>query len=138
MIRHLRRWVGRIPEPRSISVILSIAYAVFVLTGIATLVTPPTSIVGAVGEVTMSLVGWFFLAGGVIGMIAGSTEFWQLERVGIAAMAVGLTTYAYIVTTLHFTTTGSRLTQLGIILIAACFLALRFAMIWRYDFKPRG
>lgn len=86
----------------------------------------------------MTLVGVFFLAGGIIGMIAGARDFWQLERAGIAAMGAGLAAYAYIITVLHVTEQGSRLTQLSILIVALCMLALRLAMIWRYDFKPRG
>lgn len=138
MWRGVRAWLARIPEPRTISTVLTVAYVAFVLTGLATLILPPQSIVGAIGEVSMALVGWFFLAGGLIGMWAGSIEFWQLERVGITSMGAGLLAYAYIVATLHFTTEGSRLTQLGVIVIAGCLLVLRLAMIWRYDFKPRG
>ncbi|WP_053386987.1 hypothetical protein [Leucobacter japonicus] len=136
MIRKIRRW--RIPEPKHISIIMGIAYIVFVLTGFATLVTPPRSIVGQFGEVTMLLVGVFFVLGGSVGMLAGALEWWELERFAVVTMGMGLATYAYIVTTLHFTTEGSRLTQLGVITIATCLLALRGAMIWRYDFKPRG
>lgn len=136
MRRLARKW--RIPDPKHVSLVMTVAYLLFTLTGIATLMDPPSSIVGAAGETAITLVGWFFLAGGAIGMWAGATEFWQLERAGITAMAAGLATYAAFVIALQVTESGSRLTQLGVIIIAGCLLALRMAMIWRHDFKPRG
>lgn len=135
----LKRWWHRtVPEPRYASTVYATIYTVFVLTGIATLTTPPQTLAGMLGQAGMGLVGWFFLIGGVVGMGAGWREWWELERWAIVLMLVGLTAYGYIVVSLHFQTTGSRLTQLGIILIATCALILRIGMIWRYPYKPRG
>lgn len=130
-------WWYHIPEPRVVSILTGIAYLTFMATGIVTIMFPPKSIEGLAGSVTMQLVGWFCIGGAVIGIIGESSDFWQLERVGIATLAAGLATYAAIISTLHVIE-GGRLTQLGIISIAMMLLALRLAMIWRYPFKPRG
>ncbi len=132
------RWLNLVPEPRYASSVYAVVYGLFVLTGLATLLIPPQTIAGIIGEAGMNLVGWFFLIGGLVGMLAGWREWWELERWGITMMLVGLVSYAYIVLTLHFQSPGSRLTQLGIILIAVCVLVLRVGMIWRYPYKPRG
>lgn len=132
------RWATFVPEPRYASTVYAIAYSLFVLTGLATLTVPPQTLVGLLGEAGMALVGWFFFLGGVVGMGAGWREWWELERWAIAMMLIGLAAYAWIVLQLHFQSPGSRLTQLGIILIAACVLTLRVGMIWRYPYKPRG
>lgn len=128
-----------IPDPRIVSLIIGFSYAVFLATGIVTLIFPPASIEAAYGDVVMQLVGYFFIGGSLLGMVGGTTEFWQLERVGISGMAVGLLTYFYIVVNLQIAAeSGNRYTQMGIIVLALCLLANRLARIWRYDFKPRG
>lgn len=128
-----------IPDPRIVSLIIGFSYLVFLTTGIVTLALPPSSIEAEYGDVVMQLVGYFFIAGSIIGMIGGTTEFWQLERVGIAGMAVGLFTYLYIVINLQVAAeAGNRYTQMGVIVLALCLLVNRLARIWRYDFKPRG
>ena len=132
------RWLNLIPEPRYASTVYALVYYLFVATGPATLLMPPQSIEGVLGQAGMNLVGIFLLAGGLVGMGAGWREWWELERWAIAMMGIGLATYGWIVFQLHFQSTGSRLTQLGIIAIAACVLILRIGMIWRYPYKPRG
>lgn len=128
-----------IPDPRIVSLIIGFSYSVFLATGVVTLILPPTSIEAAYGNVVMQMVGYFFIGGSLLGMVGGATEFWQLERVGIAGMAVGLLSYLYIVVRLQLAAdAGNRFTQMGIIILALCLLANRLARIWRYDFKPRG
>lgn len=128
-----------IPEPRIVSLLTGLAYTVFLATGVVTLTLPPQSIEASYGPVVMQLVGYFFIGGSVLGMIGGTTDFWQLERVGIVAMGVGLLTYFYIVVNLQIAAeSGNRYTQMGVIIISLILLAKRLAGIWRYDFKPRG
>lgn len=140
-IRHrtavfLREWWRRVPEPRVISAITTMLYMVILATGIATVSAPPRSLLGVFGEATMSLLGWLFVVGALVGMIGCALDFWQLERVGIAFMLLGLLAYGTIVGILQQITDGSRLTQLGVIIAAAFGLVFRFALIWRYPFKP--
>lgn len=131
------RWMA-VPEPRSVSLIIGFSYLVFLATGIITLILPPQSIEGYFGTFTMQLVGYFFIAGSVVGMIGGTKGFWELERWGIVAMSLGLISYLYIVVSLQVTSeSGNRYTQLGVIVLSICLLANRMARIWRYEFKPR-
>lgn len=128
-----------IPEPRLVSLLTGFAYSIFLATGIVTLILPPASIEASYGSAVMQLVGYFFIGGAVVGMVGGITDFWQLERVGITGMAVGLATYLYIVINLQIASdSGNRYTQMGVIVISLILLAKRLAGIWRYDFKPRG
>ncbi len=131
-------WARIVPEPRYASTVYACAYTLFVATGVVTLAWPPQSLTGVFGDGGMLIVGLMFICGGALGMLAGWREWWELERWAIVAMLAGLAAYAYIVIVLHFQTPGSRLTQAGVILIAACLLALRLGMIWRFPFKPRG
>lgn len=138
----LRSWWLKVPDPRIISIIVATVYggAFFALGGIGTLTAPPLSITETVpqGDMVMLGVGVLFLAGSIVGMIGGTLDHWELERVGIGAMGAAALLYAYIVITLHLSSSGSRLTQLAMLTAGIGFLALRLAMIWRYDYKPRG
>lgn len=131
------RW-PTIPEPRYESITYGVIYSLFSLTGLATISLPPSTIQGVLGSASIQIVGWFFLIGGITGMVTGWLGWWQFERWGIGMMGFGILIYVYIVINLHFTSQGSRLSQLGIMLIAFCTLALRIGKIWRYPFRPRG
>lgn len=134
----VRFWWYKVPEPRWISLVVTLIYTAVFLTGYATLVYPPRSIVGVGGDLAMSLVGVFFMVGSVAAMIAGSRDFWQLERWGIALMMFGVAVYGGIVLSLQVTESGSRLTQLGIIIACLLFFFVRMLMVWRYPYKPRS
>lgn len=135
-------WWTRVPTPRAISVITAVAYAASVFTGVVTLLMAPQVYAVVGGAPTLVFASWFWILGGLIGMVAGTFEFWQLERVAIATISWALVSYAYVVIALQLDPEiggqSSRLTQFGVILIALAFLATRMAMIWRYPFKPRG
>lgn len=131
-------WEAIIPEPRWVSTIYTLGYATTVGMGLVTLTNPPQTLTGAVGEVSMMLAAILWLAGGLIGMIAGQREWWEGERYALTMMLVGIIFYAWIITGLHFIADGSRLTQLGVLGLAGLFLLLRYGFIWRYPFKPRG
>ena len=135
-------WWTRIPTPRAISVITAVAYTASVFTGVVTLLMAPQVYEVVGGALTLVFSGWFWILGGLLGMVAGTFEFWQLERVAIAGISWALISYAYVVIALQIDPEvggqSSRLTQFGVILIALAFLAIRMAMIWRYHFKPRG
>lgn len=132
------RWDHLVPEPRWLSIMYTFGYALMVGAGIVTLVTPPQTLTGAVGEVSMAIAAYLWLIGGLIGMTAGQREWWEGERFALGMMLTGIVFYAWIVASLHFTQAGSRLTQLCILGLAALLLLVRFGFIWRYPFKPRG
>lgn len=132
-------WWHKVPEPRMVSMITGVAYFLMFATGVITVIIPPRSVSAVYGGSLMQVVGYLLLIGAFIGIISGIREFWQLERVGIGAQAVGAITYFYIVIQLQIEAdSGSRFTQMGFILAALMFLALRLSLIWKYPYKPRG
>lgn len=132
-------WWSLVPGPRGLSLVFTLLYAVAWFTGVITLLVPPVSLSAQVGgPAIMASVGWLMAAGALIGMIGGAREFWKVERIGLGLMTWGLSIYLVIVLSLHFTTPGSRLTQTGIILMALLSLLIRYLMIWRYAYRPRG
>lgn len=139
MLAWLQTWWLRVPVPRELSVVFTLLYGIALITGIATLLWPPMSLSREVGgSQVMASVGALLVLGAVIAMIGGAREHWKLERIGLWLMAWALLIYATIVTVLHYTSEGSRLTQLGVISMALIAFLIRYLMIWRFTFRPRG
>ena len=139
MLAWLQTWWLRVPMPRELSVAFTLLYAIALCTGVATLLWPPMSLSREVGgPQVMASVGALLVLGAVIAMIGGAREHWKLERIGLWLMAWALLIYATIVTVLHYTSEGSRLTQLGVISMALIAFLVRYLMIWRFTFRPRG
>lgn len=131
-------WLGFIPEPRAMSLVYTAAYMMVVITGIVTLIYPPQTLINAVHDVSLFVAAWLWVLGGLFGMFTGQREWWEGERFALSAMFIGIVFYALILIDLHTQSEGSRLTQLGVLSLAALLLVLRFTFIWRYPFKPRG
>lgn len=134
----LRTWWLVVPVPRELSVAYTCVYVVAALTGLVTLVLPPVTISAEIGSVAMSSMGVLLLVGAAIGMVGGAMEHWKLERIGLFFMASAITIYGLLVGALHFSSEGSRLTQLGVVVLALAVFVVRFLMIRRYTFRPRG
>ena len=137
LLRRLSGWWLLVPEPRAISILTGCSYLALFLTGVVTLLYPPRTLVGAIGGLTMELTGWFLVIGAIVGVIGGTSDFWQLERVGTVGMIIGLSSYGLLILGLQLSVSGSRLTQFGVIVVALLSLLTRRARIWRYPFKPR-
>lgn len=134
----MQEWWLRVPEPREMSAAFTVVYFAAFLTGLATLLNPPTSLAREVGgPQVMASVGALLIVGALVSMFGGARSHWKLERIGLWLMTGALGIYGLIVLTLHYSTPGSRLTQLGVIAIAMLCFGVRFLMIWRFSFKPR-
>ena len=135
----LQTWWLRVPMPRELSVAFTLLHALALGTGIATLVMPPTSLSREVGgPQIMASVGGLLIVGALISMVGGAREHWKLERIGLWLQTWALLIYAAIELGLHFSSTGSRLTQLGVIGMALVAFLIRYLMIWRFTYRPRG
>lgn len=134
-----RTWWARIPHPREISIAYTAIYFVALATGIATLAVPPRTVELEIGAYASAALGVLLVLGAVIGMIAGALEHWRLERVGLMFMLTAGIIYAATVSSIHYSEApGSRLTQIGFIVIACGALVVRYLMIRRFTYRPRG
>lgn len=139
MLYWLQTWWLRVPMPRELSVAFTLLYVIAFATGWVTLLRPPTSLSASIGgPQIMASVGGLLVLGALISMVGGAREHWKLERIGLWLQTWALVIYAAIVLTLHFSSTGSRLTQLGVICMALVAFLIRYLMIWRFTFRPRG
>lgn len=127
----------RITEPRHLSVIYGAVYTIAFLTGLATIAVPPQSIAGELGPVLSVLWACMFIIGGALGIVTVLPGWWKWERWACAFVLAGIAIYGGVVLTLHFTSTGSRLTQLGVLLIASLVFVIRIALIWGRTYGPR-
>jgi hypothetical protein len=112
-------------------------YTIAALTGVVTLLVPPNTIQGEIGPVLTLLWSALFILGGLGGMCTVLPGWWKWERWSLAFCLVGIGIYAFVITALHFTSSGSRLTQLGVLLLAASTFIIRWLLIRGYSFEPR-
>lgn len=134
----IRNLWGSITEPRHLKAVYWVIYATALVTGVATLLSPPQTIEGALG--TPLTIAWsvFLITGGTGGMLTVFPGWWWVERLSIVLVLTGIAIYGLVVLSLHFTSPGSRLTQLGVICLAASVFVVRWTLIRRFSFEPRG
>ena len=136
----IRLWQA-ISEPRHLQVTYLAIYALTVCVGVVTLMWPPRTIEGPLGEAATMLWAAAFIGGGLVGAIAVLPGWWWLERLlGIGLILVGLGVYLAVAIALHIDGAAegsSRLTQIGVILLASSPFTIRFLLIWEYSYEPR-
>lgn len=126
---------GRVKEPKVISFLAWTGYMALAATWIYALFDPPTTIVGGMGPLAMTITSGLIAVGGILGAI-GSLPGWQLtERLGIAAALGGITIYMLLLSYLQITGEGNRLPQLGVIYFAFISLNSRWIRIKDHVFE---
>lgn len=134
-------WLSRawhaISEPRHLKMAYVVIYGIVLTTGIATLLEPPRSIEGQLGVVLTIIWSVFLIVGGFGGMLTVLPGWWWAERLSIILTFAGIGIYGTVVLSLHLIAEGSRLTQMGMILLATSVFAVRWLLIRRYSFEPR-
>lgn len=114
------------------------AYFLSTMIGLVTFMSPPRTIEGVAGATLAAVWAVCFIVGGVIGLGTIWVGWWWLERIGLAIIGIGgVGMYGVVVLYLQLTESGSRLTQLGVILLAGVAVLARFFSIWPYSFQPR-
>lgn len=106
------------------------------MAGLVTLAFPPSTIKNELGPYMSIAWAFMFIIGGVIGMLTIYTDRWKEERLGIKFIGLGLMVYTAVILTLHVTEPGSRLTQIGMIALAALLFVARYRQIKDWDIEP--
>lgn len=136
------RWVRHtwheIREPRNIKIVYWCAYWLSLVTGTLTLMWPPRTITGEIGDELTAVWSLLFIVGGAVGAGSVFGGWWRYERLALACIGGGLLVYLTVVCYLHITSEGSRVTQIGMILGFALLWVLRLTMIWAYNYEPRS
>ncbi|MGF3056138.1 hypothetical protein [Microbacterium sp. YY-01] len=139
------RWLQRvwesITEPRHMKVAYLAIYLLTIMIGYVTLTYPPQSIAGEIGPVLTVIWSVLFIVGGAAGTITVLPGWWWAERLlAIAPIGMGLAIYLLVAIILHaqnMDTGSSRLTQVGIIVLAASPFIIRMLIIRDYSYEPR-
>ena len=124
----VRLWL-LLKEPRVITAMHLLGYAILATAGALALGTPPSSIKAEWGPLLTQRWGGGLLLGGAVGLVATPRGWWWVERAGITLLAIALAMYLSIVVYLHYTGTGNRLPQAGVAAYAIISLVIRFLRI---------
>lgn len=132
----LNTWWLRFPEPRELSLLWAVTYAIALYIGGAALFAPPSSAFGMIDSVVYTGIGVAMIIGAVVSMVAGYRDYWGVERLGLYLQAAALFCYFVTVLALQITQPGNRWMQMGVILYALCALGARYLLIRVYTRKP--
>lgn len=136
-VRRVWRFVSDPPHMRPI---VTAIYACTVGTGLATLLSPPSTVEGEIGPVLAAVWAWCLIGGGLVGLATVWSSWWWLERIGLSVILIGgVGVYAAVIVHLHAVAPhgSSRLTQLGFLAIAALAFVARLVAIWGFSYAPR-
>lgn len=128
----------RVPEPRDLSLIFSLAYLLAFAGGVIAFVAPPQSISLITGPILLSIIGVFLIVGSLMSMVAGARDIWLIERLGVWLMGSAVFVYGIQVVIVQVTEPGSRYLQMIIIGLALLVFVIRYRLIRIYTFRPRG
>lgn len=125
----------KINEPRVISAVHAVTYLVLLTVGLYSLINPPRSVEGAVGEFAMNLLAGVLAVGGAIGVPTALSGIWWLERTATALVILSSAIYLMIVLALQFTSTEgtNRFLQAGYVFAV---LALHITRWYRVRQRP--
>ena len=133
----LHTWWLRVPSPRVFSVLYAITYFLTVVGGIMTFFYPPYTLQEYLTTLSINLICFFYVLGGIVAAYAGTMGAWKLERIAIYCIMLAVVVYG--ATVLHNAnwSAGNYYAQLLVIALAFMLFVVRLAMIWRLTYKPR-
>lgn len=134
----LRRTWRKVNEPRAITMLTALGYAVLAFGGISALISPPRSIEGAVGDAVMMLLAAGLTVGGALGAATSIPGANWLERGAVLLTGFSLGLYATIVIIMGINAeTGNRDLQTAAVAFGTLMIACRGAYIWDRPYAAR-
>ena len=135
----LRRTWRKINEPRAMTMLTALGYAVLAFGGISALISPPRSIEGTVGDAAMMLLAAGLTAGGTLGAITSVPGWNWIERGAVLLCGASLGIYAVIVIIMGILAeTGNRDLQTAVVLFSAIMITTRGFYIWNRPYAARA
>lgn len=115
---------------------MAAVYFLSLYAGVVTLIATPSPIAGQIGPVLAAAWAWCFLLGGAIGLAVVFTRARWIEKIAIASCWLGTGIYLFVVFSLHFVSSDSRLTQTGTVMLAGFVFVPRFWTFRKYNYEP--
>lgn len=136
--RRVPRWIwARVATPKWLTIITTIGYLIALGAGGYAIINQPSSIEGAVGELTMYSISVLLVVAGIIGAPTALFGEWKIERYAALLAFVATAFYIFIVLALHIEGDGNRLLQAGEISIAGLAMFARTVWTWQRPLAPR-
>lgn len=132
-----RRAWARLHEPRIISGVYGLGYALMAILGAVSVVHPPRTINNLTGDVLMMVIAGCCALGGLIGVITVANGAYWAERTAVGIGLLGVGGYWLMVAYLAVTAEGSRWMQLMSLTLAVLFVAVRLHCVNARPYNPR-
>lgn len=134
-----RRLWESITEPRHLKTFYLIVYVLTLWIGIVTLINPPTSIEGQLGDAITRFWAALLLVGGAGGAVSVLPGWWWVERCSVWLILTGAAIYEGIVLYIQALAPpgSSRWTQIGFVALACGTFVLRLVLTKKWDYEPR-
>lgn len=130
-----RLW-AKVKEPKTISVLVSLAYLVGALGGISVFLETPQTLEGAMGHYAMFVLAGMLVFGGFLGAPSALFGVWWAERVAIVPVAFASALYLSVVVGLHTSGAGNRLLQASFICVVILSQIARWNRIHLRPYDP--
>lgn len=135
-----RLWWLTVPEPRAFSLGWGVGYAMIGAAGASVLVAPGGIVPpGYDAAAAVLALGVLNIVGMAVAMLSGYRDFWKGERLGISLMLCATLIYLALIVADGFgresPDDGAAPWYIG---FAVVVLSLRWVMIRRFTFRPRG
>ncbi|MFC4223580.1 hypothetical protein [Lysinibacter cavernae] len=128
-----------ITEPRHLKTAYAAIYLIVLGIGAGSLVTPPAVMTGEIGELTSIAWSLLFIVGAIGGIVAVFPGWWWVERLAIGMILVGIGIYFAVVIWADMHDGGvTRYTQAGLSFLSGSVFYIRWLLIKKYSFEPRG
>lgn len=136
----VRRLWRSITEPRHLKTFYLVVYILAVWVGLVTLVNPPSSIEGQLGDALTRFWASLITLGGIGGAVSVLPGWWWVERCAVWLILTGAAIYGGIVIYIQALAPpgSSRWTQIGFIAFACALFILRLLLTRKWDYEPRG
>lgn len=126
----------KIKEPKTISILVSLAYLIGALGGLTVFIETPKTLEGLMGQYAMNVLAGMLVFGGVVGSPASLFGVWWLERVAIISVAFASALYLAVVIGLHSLEPGNRLLQATFIFVVILSQIARWHRIHIRPYDP--
>lgn len=132
----LKLW-GKVHQPRVIAATYAVLYLVLAWGGVAALIDPPSTIEGALGDVSMTVLSALLVLAGITGTPSALVGAWWLERIAVMSVAFSASLYGFVVVVKQFTSPGNRQLQLAFIITVLLLQLVRWHRIKERPYDPR-